>query len=304
MKSWFLIAIIGHVLNAVAFIVDKALLTTAFKRSGTYATLIGGLSSIALLALPWTKLPDVQSLIPVFGFGTLFVLGVWLFFEALRRAEATRVVPIIGSLVPVFTLSITSILIDERLSTSGFYGFLLLVIATAILSYGKRGERLTVPTIFIAVASAFLFASSSALGKISFQQTAFLDVFVWSRFATLFTSLMIGFFAPGVKVELLKLASPHTHLAAEQESGAFFYMLFGQLCGACGFILLQYAISQGSAALVNALQATQYAILILVAWFGGAYFRRILQEHRSQTSIVIKSTAIGLAGIGLYLVSH
>lgn len=304
MISWLSIAIIGHLLNAVAFIVDKALLSTAFKRSGTYAVLIGGLSSVVLIALPWTTAPPVEALVPIFGFGALFVLAIWLFFEALSHAEASRVVPVIGSLVPVFTLSITSILIGERLSVNGYFGFALLVLATGVLSYGKRGERLAAKTALVCILSAFLFASSSALGKISFQQTVFLDVFVWSRFAAIFVSGLIAFYAPGVKAELVKLSRPKTHSKVEQETNALAYMLFGQFCGAIGFVLLQFAISQGSASIVNALQAIQYVILILVAWFGGTYLRQVLREHVSMRIVIVKSIAICFVAVGLYLVSH
>ena len=48
--SWFLLAIIGHLSNAIAFVVDKTLLNSTFKRSATYAALIGGFSFVALLA--------------------------------------------------------------------------------------------------------------------------------------------------------------------------------------------------------------------------------------------------------------
>ena len=122
MSIWLPIAIVGHLLNACAFLVDKALLSSAFKRSGTYAALMGGLSCFVFIAAPWTSFPAWQAWPSIAGFGALFVLAVWMFFEALSRAEATRVVPIIGSLIPVFTLIDTGIFLGERLSTNGYIG--------------------------------------------------------------------------------------------------------------------------------------------------------------------------------------
>ena len=103
--SWFILAIIGHISNGVAFVIDKALLNTALKRSATYAAMVGGLSLATLVAIPWIKEWPTGNLIPIVAlFGVVFVLALWAFFEALKRSEATRVVPIVGSLIPILTL--------------------------------------------------------------------------------------------------------------------------------------------------------------------------------------------------------
>lgn len=304
MSTWLPLAILGHLLNAVAFLVDKALLSSAFKRSGTYAALIGGLSCFVFLAAPWSKFPSAEAWPAVAGFGALFVLAVWMFFEALRRAEATRVVPIIGSLIPVFTLIDTSIFLGERLTTNGYIGFGFLVVATGILASGRGKDRLPLSTIGVCVLSAVLFAASSTLGKFAFETIAFLDVFVWSRVSAAMVAAGIAFFAPGVKEELKKLIFVKSEGKAVQESFALALMFFGQTCGAFGFLMVQYAISQGSAAIVNALQAVQYAVLVLVAWFGGKRLAGLLHEHRSSSAYVAKGIAIILVGIGLYLVTY
>ncbi|QQR60992.1 EamA family transporter [Candidatus Uhrbacteria bacterium] len=304
MNVWLPIAIVGHLLNACAFLVDKALLSTAFKRSGTYAALIGGLSCLVFLAAPWTNLPSLQAWPAIACFGGLFVLAVWTFFEGLRRAEATRVVPIIGSLIPIFTLIDTSLFLGERLSTNGYIGFGLLVVATGILASGRGKDRLSLATVGICVLSAFLFAASSAFGKYGFQTTPFLDVFVWSRVSAGLVALGIALFAPGVRGELSKLIFVKSRGAAVEESFALGLMFFGQACGAFGFLLVQFAISQGSAAIVNALQAVQYAALVLVAWFGGKKIADLLHERHSTSIYLTKGSAIVLVAIGLYLVTY
>lgn len=103
--TWFFLAIAGHVLNGFAFIIDKALLTTSLKRSATYAAMIGSLSIVALVATPFVHgWPTGTAHIFSAVFGITFVAALWAFFESLKRGEASRVVPIVGSLIPVFTL--------------------------------------------------------------------------------------------------------------------------------------------------------------------------------------------------------
>ncbi len=49
---WLSLVITGHLLNAVAFLVDKILLTHAVRTARAYAFFIGILSAIALVLIP------------------------------------------------------------------------------------------------------------------------------------------------------------------------------------------------------------------------------------------------------------
>lgn len=308
--SWILFAVLGHILNAVAFIIDKVLLTSAFKKSATYAGLIGGISLIALIGLPWVRRIDTVSAIPaIVAFGCLFVLALWSFFEALKHGEASRVVPIIGSTIPLFTLAGTSLFLQERLTLTEWAGLGLLLIATAVLSSGSRTERLSPSSLRFGLLSALLFAISSVCGKYAFEQTSFLNVFILSRIAAGVTGLLIAVMVPGTLHELLTMG--RTSSSRKQREAFPFspkttslLALAGQGCGALGFVAVTIALSRGSAALVNALQATQYTLIVLVAWFGGSRLRQLMHEDRSPHIILIKSVAIFCVAIGLALLSH
>lgn len=305
MRWWIIAAISGHLLNGAAFLIDKILLSSSFRKSGTYAALIGGLSCFILPVLPWVDLPSGSAWIPVALFGSLFVLAIWLFFEALQEGEASRIVPIVGVLIPIFTLLESNVFIGERLPWENIWGFLLLITATLILTaIGKKGW-LPLRVIAICTASAFLFAASSVAGKAAYLADGFTSVFVASRIFAALTAISIAALAPGVKQELAKLL-PHKRdskmLKAEHRHSVYL-MLTGQVAGAFGFLLVQYAISLGSASLVNALQAVQYAFLVLAAWIGGPKLAALLKEDRHTKVIAIKTAAIAFVAIGLYLIA-
>ncbi len=305
MRWWIFVALGGHILNGAAFLIDKILLSNSFKKSGTYAALIGGLSCFVLPLLPWVSLPQGQAWIPVALFGSLFVLAIWFFFAALQKGEASRIVPIVGVLIPIFTLFDSSWLIGERLPWENTWGFVLLIVATLILTAtGKRGW-LPARVILICTISAFLFAASSVAGKAAYNIDGFRSVFVSSRIFAAITAILIGWFAPGVRQEIAKLL-PHKHdpkKLKEEHKQSIALLLSGQVAGAVGFFLVQYAIALGSASLVNALQAVQYAFLVLAAWFGGPKLATLLKEDRSKRTIIIKTAAIALVGLGLYLIA-
>ncbi|MEI7512423.1 MAG: DMT family transporter [Candidatus Uhrbacteria bacterium] len=302
--SWIAIAIGGHLLNAIAFIVDKTLLSSSFKRSGTYAAVIGFFSGLVLFLAPWiAHLPDPITWIAIATFGITFVLAMWGFFEALSRAEASRVVPVVGSLIPLFTLVASMILIHERLTGRTLVGFVILIIATLLLTRsGHKDKHLDHSTFYLCIGSAFVFAISTALGKFAFERAPFLDVFVLSRLFSAATALLIPIFSLEVRKELSSLFKPK-----KEQNGKGYHaaalMLFGQICGAIGFIGVQYAVALGSATVVNALQAVQYAAIVLLAWIGGKKLAALLHEERTWHVLLFKGLAIIFVGVGLAFVS-
>lgn len=302
--SWIFLAIVGHLSNAAAFIIDKTLLATSFKRSATYAALIGMLSLVVIFAAPWVKVwPDSSVLPLVIGFGVLFVFGLWMFFEALRRAEASRVVPIVGSLIPLFTLAGTATFLGERLSWQQGIGFFLLLAATVILSSGKKGHIPDAKTIGIAVAASAFFAAASVCGKIAFERADFLGVFVLSRAFAGATGLLIALSDQKAWMELRGMIRPKP-VKKNAERPHTMSVLVGQALGSFGFILVNAALAQGSAAIVNALQAVQYAAIVIAAWFGGNKLRRMLQEERTPMVMLTKGVAIACVAAGLALLSQ
>ncbi len=304
--SWILFAVIGHLLNAIAFIIDKVLLTVAWKQSGTYATLIGFLSLTAVLAVPWVRHWPPLGVIPVtVAFGGFFIFALWLFFEALKQGEASRVVPIIGSCIPLFTLLGTSVFLHERFTVLQGIGFLFLLFATTLLSSGTSQKHLSPDSLRYGILSALLFAISSVCGKYAFDHADFLGVFIVSRLAAAGTGIMIGLSAPGVIHELLTLGGSGSLSSHKRDARKLskrltsFLIVTGQVCGALGFVGVTIALSRGSAPLVNALQATQYGLIVLVAWFGGKRIRSYMQEERTRQIVLMKSVAIIFVGIGL-----
>ncbi|MBM3204900.1 DMT family transporter, partial [Candidatus Uhrbacteria bacterium] len=237
----------------------------------------------------------------IIGFGALFVFALLGFFEALKRAEASRVVPIVGSLIPIFTLAGTSLFFQERFGSAQLAGFVLLMIATWLLtSSGVRKKYVSRSTLLIAVLSAFLFAASSVCGKYAFDHASFLSVFILSRVIAGVVGIALGLFLTGSRQELFSMLHPAERKTKQKYVS---WAIAGQTCGGIGFILVSASIALGSAAIVNALQAVQYAAIILVAWFGGRHLRTVLHEEVSKSIIISKSIAILFVAIGLALLA-
>jgi drug/metabolite transporter (DMT)-like permease len=299
--NWFLLAIIGHVSNGLAFVIDKALLNTALKKSATYAAMVGGLSLATIVATPWIKeWPKGNLILIVALFGIVFVLALWAFFEALKRSEATRVVPIVGSLIPILTLIGTTSLFGERLSQKQIIGFACLLIATWILTGGRLYSRMPKGTLSMCIIASFLFASSTLFGKYAFDHGDFVGVFISSRIAAGITGIIIGFLVPGVGKEIARILKPSRD--SKKKSTSPFWPVLGQTLGAIGFLFVHLAIKSGSAALVNALQAIQYALLVIAALILKKKAPTLLGENLTRKVLTYKIISLIIAGFGMALV--
>ncbi len=302
--TWFFAAILGHIANGGAFIIDKILLQKAFKRSATYAGLVGLLSLFSIVIYPWVDSWPTGAMVWVaFVSGATFIFALRAFFASLSRAEASRVVPIVGSLIPIFTLLGTWAFLNERLSTTQGIGFGVLILATIILSGSGKASRPSGKAVAFSVISAVLFAVSFVTGKAVYDASGFLGGFLLTRLAAAGTAiLMVTVLDPFAGREILSIIHPKSRRGAKVAKSAAGLAVVGQSMGAGGFILVQFAISEGSAAIVNALQAVQYTLIVLVAFIFRKKAKALLGERLHRSVVIPKLFAIALTAVGMALV--
>ena len=302
---WAFIAIGGHLANGVAFIIDKSLLSKSFKRPATYASTVGFLGMLALILIPFgVSIPSAFGWIWSIISGITFVLALLTFFSALSRGEATRIVPIIGSLIPILTLVGTTLFLGERLAGLQYLGFGLLILATIILAGGSSTERVSGKTILIAISAALLFAISSVTIKLGYDADGFMTTFTVSRIFGALTAVFLLFFDRRAFTEAKEALFPSKTSNADEKAGrgALLLVLMGQSLGALGFVLVQYAINLGSASIVNSLQAIQYALLVIAAFIFAKKAPTLLGETLTPRVITQKVIAILIVGLGLWFV--
>lgn len=309
--TWIIISLLGHAANGFAFIIDKILLNNAFKRSATYAGLVGLLSALALILIPWVKVwPMGSDLLLAVLSGLTFMAALWSFFSALSRGEASRVIPIISALIPIMTLIGTSLFLAERLTFYELLGFFLLIAATVLLAGGKAQNRLTMNALLLSLLSAFLFAVSSVSGKAVYDSVGFLGGFATTRITAALTSIILILLVdPLAGQEIKDIVKSISAGKQKKRSGQLMstatagkLAIVGQTLGGLGFIAIQYAMSLGSASIVNALQVMQFALLVIMAFILKNKAQTLLGESLNKSVIVIKGIALIVMAIGLSLI--
>ncbi len=317
---WLAIAITSYFINSGVYIADKFLLSKKIHSSITYAFYVGIWSIfniVFLLFNPW--LPSLRELGIDLLAGMLFLITLVFWYKALHQSEATRVVPIVGALVPIFSFLFSYIFLGETLAERQLLAFLILINGGILISIKRtrfymakevwerfRGifgdvlggihaqYRPTRRLILNSVASALFFAIYYVLIKYIYLNQPFIGAFVWSRFGTFIGALLI-LFIPGWRKPIIE----HRKDVKTPKNLAFFLSI--RILAALAFIMINLAISLGNVALVNSLQGVQYAFLILLVLFLSAKHPDILEEELGGGVLLQKIIGVSLVSIGLYM---
>lgn len=317
---WLLVAISAYFINAGVYVADKFLLSKKIHSSITYAFYVGiwSIFNIFLLVFdPW--LPSLQELLIDLLAGMLFLITLIFWYKALHQSEATRVVPIVGALTPIFSFILSYIFLGQAFGERQFLSFIILIIGGILISvkhtrfymirdlwqrtrkiFGnilggihaqyRPSERLVLNSVI----AALFFAAYYVLIKYIYNTQPFIGGFVWSRLGSFLGVILILFVA-----DWRKLIIKSQKKAKTPKNLSFF--LGVRVLAALAFIMLNWAISLGNVAIINSLQGVQYVFLILLVLFLSARYPKYLKEELGSGVFIQKIIGIALISLGLYM---
>lgn len=294
--SYLPFALISYFLNSVSVLTDKFLLSGLIKNPLVYVFYISLWSMLSLLVLPFTYVPSLWAFILASSSTLLWTFGAYVMFTALKQGIASRVIPVIGTLIPVF-LTIHAIL-TGTINSNQLFAVFLLVFGLIFLIWDNLKGKFEAGEFLLELLAALLFAFSYLILKASYSEADFLTVFAWSRFILIPMGLILVLVPYSRRIIFIKDEGAFRPFS---KTGAVF--LGGQLAGGLADILLRFSISMATPALVNSLQGTQYVFLFLFSLALSKKFPQIYKENLSRLIIFFKLTGIILIGSGLFILS-
>ena len=309
MQLWIFLSITAYFLLALNGVADKFLLSKAVRHPIAYAFYVGITGPLTLVIIPigylgsWLNISFLKTnlsfqflsgpdtLVALLG-GACFPLALYFSYKAIQQTSISRILPIQGGLVPLFTLLFAYAILGERLSQNQLAAFIFLVLGAVLISLKKKHGEWVAVAFGNAIISSLLFALSLTLTKYIFLHSNFGSGLVWTR---------IGFFL--VSASFLISAKSRSYIfnaPGETSAGNKFVYLGARISGGLAGVTQNYAISIGSVTLVNALQGTQYAFLLILATILSVRFPKILKEDVSREKILLKICSIILISLGLF----
>ncbi len=289
-------AIVSFILNGVAVTIDKFLLTKIVPDPLFYVFYFSLMSTLALLGLPFTKIPSVEVFLLASTSTLLWTLGAYCMFQALKIGQVQRVIPIVGTLNPIILFVIS--LFFGTITNNQIWAILVLILGLLSMIIFDLKGKLTLKEVIFELSSATLFAISYLLLKEAYNGADFATVFIWSRFI-LIPIAIIFLVIPTLRHKVLP---KRNNQQATKKGGLLF--LIGQTCGALSQLLFSLAISLGNPAIVNSMQGIQYVFLFIVAIIFAKKYPSIFVVKTGLISFGTKLLGIVLIGVGLFLLSN
>ncbi len=287
---FLLLAVLGYLFLAVAYMFDKFILTKSVSRPvvyGFYSTVFL-LASIVFVPFGVRALSGIDWVWAIVS-GVTFGVAVLTIFFALRHGEATHVNPFNGAVVTLATYALSTVFFHEVLTLAQKIGVTLLVFACLLLSWQKTSVKTNAfLTFFWATVSGVSFAISHVTAKYVYSLYPFLTGFVWTRFFTgLFGLLLL--FHPAVRHVFRKRThEPKT----EAKRHVFSLVVVGKTCAVVSTVLIQYAIALGSATIVNALAGLQFLFMFVLVYTLTRFKPSVFHEYFTKKEIKIELMAI------------
>ncbi len=300
--SWLLVTISFYLILAVVFLVDKYLLTGSIPNPHVYTFYIGFLSISVLIFVPFVgfNIPTSSQIILSLTAGAIFIYALFWFYKSLQLFEASRVVPAITGLVPLFTFLLVYISSfgKEILSPPEIIAFILLVFGSFLIT-AEKGKFINLESLKISAICAFLLSLSFVLLKYVYHVQPFWNGFIWTRIGSFLMALCFFIFTKEVREEVF-----HKRISFKKKTMGIF--IANQAAGGGAAILQNWAISLAPLAyiaVINALQGVQYAFLLIFTTFISLKFPQFLKEEISRKTLFQKISAILLIGAGLVMLS-
>lgn len=196
MPSWLILAIGAQFIAALVALLDKYIVTDekAIPKPFVYAFITCLMSGAAILVflLAWVPIPLEGVRFPsltnvewptltVVAFSFLaaytFFSGLVSMFTALKEADASDVIPVIGSVTALGTFSFGYFFLGGVLSNNYLAGIILLAVGTVLVSHFRFHYNTALLSIHAGLFFAFHYVTFKGLLNI----TSFDNAFFWSR---------------------------------------------------------------------------------------------------------------------------
>lgn len=297
--------LLAYFLNSIAVLIDKFMITKEISDPLVYVFYFSVFSLLAILILPFTHIPPLGVFILASLSTLLWTSGAYCMLSALKVGQASRVIPVIGTLTPTLlffqALSTNSIIGQQVMAVLALIsGLVFLTLPDIKLGNIDQSKVLKVEVPMEIIAS-ILFASSYLILREAYLRESFLTVFAWSRVILIPVGIVLVALPLTRKIVLAHVKSKNTGSGIFSRTTWLF--LGGQAAGGSSELLLTFSISLATPALVNSLQGVQYVFLFFATLLLAKKFPQVFTEKFSTPNLVSKAGGIFLIGGGLYLLA-
>ncbi len=286
--SWLYFTLLAYFVNAVAFIVDKYLLSSHIPKPFAYAFWVAILSGIAVVLIPFgVTILGLSYILTALVSGGAFFIGLIFLYKAIKESDISVASTMCGVVTAISTYILAVLFLNEPTDVFNFASITMLIIGTIFV--GKTDKNIW----RLAIWSGIFFGTSFALLKLSFDASDFVNGIFWTRMGFV-GSALLSLFSANIRSEVLwSVRTPRP-----RQKRLF---IGNKILAATGFLLLYYAIRLGEVSVVNSLLGFQFLFVFVLAVLLRSKIIRI-EENISRKHVVLKLVGIGFIIAGFLTV--
>lgn len=269
--NWLLLATLGQFLNAVVAILDKYIvsdekvlprpfvyafyscLLTGFWVVIYFLGFIPGLSEIGAPTFAHVESPTIHVVALSFLAAYTFFIALVSMYDALKRADASNTLPVIGSVSALSSFGMSYLFLDTSHTGNVMLGIALLAIGTLLVAQTLPRKD----TVLQVVHSGIFFALHLVTMKALFDETSFDDGFFWSRIAFVLFALSL-LLVPAYWEKIREQTKTTSKRAG------IIVLAAKVLAGVAAFLLLK-ATDMGEVSVVQALDGLKFVFILLIS---------------------------------------
>ena len=300
--TWFFIALIGPILYSLANHTDKYLISKYLK-GGAVGSLIIFSSIFSIVALPVVIFfhPSVLGISLLKGMalsinGMLVVIAVLCYFYALRKEDASSVVPFYQT-VPIFAFILGYFILGETVTIVQGFASLIIILGAVILSFelGLGKTHFKKEVVVLMLTASLLYAINGIIFKLIAIDNGFWLSTFWGFIGKIVLGLGFLAFIPIYRDQFVAMIKENkvTVLGLNSLSEILFI-------GAES--VTQYATLLAPVALVLLVNSFQPLFVFMIGILLTLFLPKITKESIESKQIIQKIIGIGLIVTGSYFI--
>ncbi len=268
--NWILLATVGQFLNAIVAVLDKYIVSDekVMPKPFVYAFysclltgfwvviyFVGSIPFLAKLGMPTfahVQAPTIQVISMAFLTAYTFFMALVSMYDSLREADASTVMPIIGTVSALSTFGMSYLFLHVSLSHGHIFGILLISLGTLLVA--RSLPRMNV--VLHVVHSGVFFGLHYITMKGLFLQTSFDDGFFWSRVC--FVLFALSLLLVPVYLDEIKSQTKTT----SKKTGVL--VLSAKIIAGVSAFLILKATDWGDVTVVQALDGIRFVFILFI----------------------------------------
>lgn len=302
--SWFLIALIGPILYAIANHTDKYLISRYLK-NGEVGALIIFSSIFSIIALPIVLFihPSVfnvnlwQGIILAIN-SMLVVVSVLLYFHALQKDEVSYVVPFYQT-IPIFAFILGYFILGETISVFQGIASVIIIIGAIVLSFdlsvGKI--RFKKDVVLLMLGASLLYAINGVVFKLIAVHEGFWPSTFWGFIGKIILGLAFLAFLPKFRIQFITMMRNRKSQVSVLGLNSLSETLL-----IIAEAVVQYATLLAPVVLVLLVNSFQPLFVFIIGIVITLFFPKGCKESLTKKSLIQKILGIGLMILGSYFI--